>query len=357
MPTSKSMQAIAKAWPSLLIAIAIATFGTGVHVSAQGGSKYTTHTITLPSHGKDNITMDYIAYDAKTGFVWVPAINIGSVFVIDTANDKVSEISGFATKETVSPSGQKGVQGPSGVYIGDGVVYIGDRADHSVCVVDEKTLARKNCGQIDSTPDGVIYIAATKEVWVTSPGDNSVRILDSQTLQQKEKLTFEGRPEGYAVDAKRGRLYMNYEDKDLTTAIDLKSRKTVATWKANCGPDGPHGLQIDQNTGFLFVACSTQAKVLNAGGNGEQLSSIDTGDGVDDLSYSPSTQMLYVGAAKAAQLTVAHVDSSGHLSLVAVVPTHEGERNGVVTKTGSVYMAHARPGNFTGMVVVVPNGK
>jgi DNA-binding beta-propeller fold protein YncE len=159
------------------------------------------------------------------------------------------------------------------------------------------------------------------------------------------------------VDAKHGRFYMNYEDKDLTTAIDIKSRKTVAKWPANCGKDGPHGLQIDQDTGHLFVACSTLAKVLNAGGNGEQLSSIDTGDGVDDLSYSPATHMLYVGAARAAQLTVARVDSAGRLSSVAVVPTHEGERNGVVTKTGSVYMAHARPSNFTGVVVVTPNGK
>lgn len=357
MPNSRSMKATAQAWSLLLIAMAIATFGAALQVSAQASPKFTTHTLTLPSHDKDNITMDYIAYDAKTGFLWVPAINMGTVFVVDTASEKVSEVTGFATKETVNANGQKGVQGPSGVYIGDGVVYIGDRADKSVCAVDEKTLVRKNCGNIDSTPDGVVYIAATKEVWVTSPGDSSVRILDGQSLQQKEKLTFEGRPEGYAVDAKRGRLYMNYEDKDLTTAIDLKSRKTVAQWKANCGPDGPHGLQIDQSTGFLFVACSTKAKVLNASGNGEELSSIDTGDGVDDLSYSPATHMLYIGSPRAAQLTVARVDSAGKLTSVAVVPTHEGERNGVVTKQGSVYMAHARPGNFTGMVVVVPEGK
>jgi len=339
-----------------LLALVLAAFG-GLHASAQESAKYATHTITLPSHGKDNVTMDYIAYDQKMGNVWVPAINIGSVFVIDTSNEAVHEITGFATKEIQNPNGQTGYQGPSGVYVGDGVVYIGDRADKSICAVDQKTFARKNCGNIDSTPDGVVYVASTKEVWVTAPSDNSVRILDSQTLQQKEKLTFDGRPEGYAVDAKRGRFYMNYEDKDLTTAIDIKSRKTIAKWPANCGKDGPHGLQIDQNTGYLFVACSTLAKVLNAGGNGEQLSTIDTGDGVDDLSYSPATHMLYVGAARAAQLTAAKVDASGKLSLVAVVPTHEGERNGVVTKMGSVYLAHARPGNFTGVVVAEPKEK
>jgi hypothetical protein len=341
----------------VLFAIALGAFSLGLPASAQDSAKYATHTLTLPSHGKGNITNDYITFDSKTDSVWVPAINIGSVFVIDATNEKVHEITGFATKETPVRNGRKGVEGPSGVYVGDGVVYIGDRADKSICAVDEKTLVRKNCGHIDSTPDGVAYVAPTNEVWVTSPRDNTVRILDSKTLQQKAKLTFPGRPEGYAVDAKRGRFYMNYEDKDLTTAIDLATRKTVAEWHPNCGPDGPHGLQIDQNTGYLFVACSTQAKVLNAGGNGQVLSSIDTGDGVDDLNYSPATHMLYIGAARAGQVTVAQVNSAGKLRVVAVVPTHVGERNGVVTKNGTVYMAHARPGDFSGMVVVVPNRK
>jgi DNA-binding beta-propeller fold protein YncE len=340
----------------LVIVLAIAAIAFGLQAADEPSAKYTVRTLALPDHGQQNITMDYIAYDPKTGYVWVPAINVGSVDVVDTSNGNVREILGFATNE-VEFRGRKRAQGPSGVSIGDGVVYIGDRADSSVCAVDEKTLARKTCGHIDSTPDGVVYVAPTKEVWVTAPRDNSVRILDSQTLNQKEKLTFEGRPEGYAVDAKRGRLYMNYEDKDLTTAIDLKTHKTVAKWQPSCGADGPHGLSVDQNTGYLFVACSTRAEVLDAGHNGEQLSSINTGDGVDDLKYSSVTHMLYVGAAKDARLMVARVDASGKLSQAAVVPTHEGARNGVVTKDGTVYLAHSQLGKLVGLVVVTPSGK
>jgi hypothetical protein len=111
---------------------------------------------------------------------------------------------------------------------------------------------------------------------------------------------------------------------------------------------------VDQESGFLFVACSTRAEVLDAGHNGEKLSSIDTGDGVDDLNYSPATHMLYVGAAEAARLTVAHVDNAGKLTVVAQVPTHEGARNGVVTKNGTVYLAHARPGELAGLIVASP---
>src|SRR5580693_1896667 len=262
----------------LVVVVAIGAIAVGLQAADEKNANYTVRILALPDHGKGTITMDYIAYDPKTGYVWVPAINIGSVYVVDTGNGSVREISGFATNE-VELNGRKRHQGPSGVSVGDGVVYIGDRADSSVCAIDEHTLARKNCGHIDSTPDGVVYVAPTREVWVTAPRDNSVRILDSQTLAQKEKLTFEGRPEGYAVDAKRGRLYMNYEDKDLTTAIDLKTRKTVAKWPSSCGEDGPHGLSVDEDAGFLFVACSTQAEVLDAGHNGEKLSSIATGDG------------------------------------------------------------------------------
>ena len=357
MSNSQSTKVILQAQFPLLLVLALAAYGLGANASAQGSAKYTTHVLNLPSHGKDNITNDYITYDARTNEVWVPAINVGSVYVIDAGTEKIHEITGFATKEISFPNDRTGVQGPSGVYVGDGVVYIGDRADQSICAVDEKTFERKNCGHIDSTPDGVAYVAPAHEVWVTSPRDNTVRILDAGTLEQKAKLTFPGRPEGYAVDARRGRFYMNYEDKDLTTAIDLKTHQTLAKWQPNCGPDGPHGLQIDQNTGYLFVACSTEAKVLNAGGNGQVLSSIDTGDGVDDINYSPATHMLYVGAPKDGKLTVARVNAAGKLELLAVVPTHVGERNGVVAGNGTVYMAHARPGNFTGMVVVVPSKK
>jgi DNA-binding beta-propeller fold protein YncE len=327
-----------------------------LHAADDQRSTYTVRTLALPDHSKGNITMDYIAYDPKTGYVWVPAINIGSVDVVDTSNGSVREISGFPTNE-VEFGGHKRIQGPSGVSVGDGVVYIGDRADSSICAIDETTITRKTCGHIDSTPDGVVYVAPTKEVWVTAPRDNSVRILDSASLTQKAKLTFEGRPEGYAVDAKRGRFYMNYEDKDLATAINLKTHKTVAKWPTSCGEDGPHGITLDQQTGFLFVACSARAEVLDAGHNGQKLSSIDTGDGVDDLNYSPASHTLYVGAARAAQLTVARVDETGKLTVITQVPTHEGARNGVVTKDGTVYLAHSQLGQLAGLIVASPGGK
>jgi hypothetical protein len=321
------------------------------------GVNYNIRTLPLPDNNMGDVPMDYIAYDPRTNSVWVPGGNTAAVDVVDAATDKVRQIPGFPTTEVQQANGNKRVVGPSAVSIGEGVVYIGNRGDSSVCAFNSVSLERGACDHLDSRPDGVSYVAPTKEVWVTTPGDKSIRVLDSKTLEQKAKLTFDGNPEGYAVDATRGRFYTNMEDKDLSLAIDLKTHETIATWKPSCGKDGPHGLGFDEKAGLLFVACSTLAEVLDAGHDGAVLGKIDTGDGVDDIHYEPATHMLYVGAARAAKLTIARADDKGHLSIVAQVPTREGARNCVVSKDGTVFLAHGGQTKLSALVIASPSGK
>jgi DNA-binding beta-propeller fold protein YncE len=249
---------------------------------------------------------------------------------------------------------RKRIVGPSSATVGSGWVYVGNRGDSTVCAINATSLARGTCRHLDSMPDGLAYVAATKEVWVTTPRDKSIRILDEATLADKAKLTFEGNPEGFAVDAKRGRFYTNLEDKDRTLAIDLKTHQTVATWLPACGADGPHGLRVDAQAGQLFVACSTRVEVLDAAHDGAVLSSLDTGDGVDDIDYAPATHLLYVGAARAGKLTIASADAHGKLTLFAKVPTHLGARNPAVTDRGAVYLAHSALGGLSDLIVVEP---
>ena len=340
------------------VAVAAWTAGAGAaglsrtpQAAAGPGAGYTVALLPLPARGARNVSMDYIAYDAATNAVWVPGGNTGTVFVVDAATRKVRTIDGMPTS-TMTFRGGTRVLGPSGVSIGDGVVYIGNRGDSSVCSSDQRSLARDACGKLDSMPDGVAYVAATQEVWVTTPRDNSLRILDAKTLAQKDKLTYDGNPEGYAVDAARGRFYTNLESKDRTLAIDLKTHKTLATWNPSCGEDGPHGLGLDGPSGHLFVACSTLAEVLDVGHDGAVLSKVETGDGVDDIHYMPSTNLLYVGAGRAARLTVARVSASGQLSTVVQVHTHQGARNATVSRDGTVFLAHGGGVNLPALVVV-----
>ena len=321
--------------------------------AAPPGASYDVTLLPIPGAPTSGVTMDYIAFDPATHYVWAPAGNTGTVAVVDAANGTVKSIAGFPTAEMGSGD-RKRVVGPSSVTIGEKAVYVGNRADSTVCAFDPRTFAKGTCHKLDSMPDGLAYVGGQSEVWVTTPRDKSIRILDAATLDEKTRLTFDGQPEGFAVDAKRNRFYTNLEDKDATLAIDLASHKTVATWKPNCGEEGPHGLRVDADAGWLFVACSARAEVLDAGHGGEQLSSVDTGDGVDDIDYAPATHLLYVGAARAGKLTVARVDDSGKLSSLASVATHVGARNPAVTDRGVVYLAHGGASGMTDLVVATP---
>jgi DNA-binding beta-propeller fold protein YncE len=322
-------------------------------VRAADKTSYKVDVQSLPGAAAAGVSMDYIAFDPATRFVWAPAGNMAVVIVVNSTDGSMKKVSGFPTAE-VGSGDRKRVVGPSAVTIGEGVAYIGNRGDSSVCAFDAKSLAHIACHKLDSTPDGLAYVASQKEVWVTTPREKSIRVLDGKTLEEKAKLTFEGSPEGFAVDSKLNRFYTNLEDKDQTLAIDVPSHKTVATWKSSCGEEGPRGLRVDSNAGQLFVACTAKIEVLDAAHDGEVLSSVDTGDGVDDIDYAPATHLLYVGAAKAGQLTIAKVDSKGKLTVESKVTTHEGARNPAVTDKGVVYLAHSSLGGLTGLVVVTP---
>ena len=64
--------------------------------------------------------------------------------------------------------------------------------------------------------------------------------------------------------------------------------------------------------------------------------------------------LLYVGAARAARLTIARADQAGMLTTVAQVPTQNGARNAVVTTGGIVYLAHGGGVRLPALVVVSP---
>jgi DNA-binding beta-propeller fold protein YncE len=325
---------------------------TPSNAPASADAAYVTRAMPLPGANAEGIFMDYLLYDSRTNAVWVPAGNTASVDVVDVATGKISRIEGFATQE-MERRGRKRVVGPSSATLGaPGTVYVGNRGDSSVCAFDERSLHKTTCATLDAMPDGIAYVDKTHEVWVTTPRDKSIRVLDATTLAQKARVAFEGEPEGFAPDNARGRFYTNLEDKDVTLAIDLDTHETKATWPSHCGEEGPHGLRLVDPEGWLVVACSARVETLDVAHDGAALGSVETGDGVDDVDYSATTHRVYVGAAKAGQLTVASLDAKGGLTADAHITTEPGARNGVVTGDGQVYLASSKSSSI---IVATPS--
>jgi DNA-binding beta-propeller fold protein YncE len=286
------------------------------------------------------VSIDYIAYEAQASRVWVPVGTTGSVDVFDVATSTFKRVDGFRTIER-EMRGKKRVMGPSAVAIGDTFAYVGNRATSEVCPVELATLKLGKCVKLANPTDGVAYVPSAKEVWVTTPKASSLVVLDASkpgALKVKTEIKVDGSPEGYAVDDAHGIFFTNLEDKDKTLAIDVASHKVKSTWSSSCGSDGPRGLASDSARGFVIVACTDHVEVLDAAHDGALLGKLDTGGGVDNIDYLASRGMLYAAAGKVANLTVAHVDDKGQLSVAATGATADGARNGVADANGGAYV-------------------
>jgi len=325
-------------------------------IASAAETNYELKAISLPG-ATGTVALDYFAYDRATGKLWVPASNTGRVDVIDEKTDSVSQISGFPTGE-IERRGRKITVGPTAASIGNGVVYIGNRGNATICAVDGKTLSRGECVPVSPdrgvTPDGVVYVAATREFWLTlrtRSGDNapakSLEVFDASDphhLKPKMKIPLDGLAEGYAVDNGRGLFYTNVEGPGSTIAIDVRTKKIVSKW--NPGSADVGGLALDSTREFLFVACGDHVVNLDTAHDGKILDSIQTGAGLDNIDYSPEKKILYAAAGQAATLTTAEVGDDGKFHLKATAPTVKGARSVVAAGNETAYVIDPAEGKI-----------
>jgi DNA-binding beta-propeller fold protein YncE len=304
--------------------------------------------ISLPGVAGIGITMDYLAYDRSRHRIWVPAGSTGSVDVVECANDQVTRIDGFATAK-IERDGKMRTVGPSAVTVGERYVYVGNRADASVCAIEAESLNKGPCIKLDSTPDALIYVGALKEVWATTPQSDSIAVIDAPyhgLPSIKTEIRLDGAPDGVVFDDWRGIVYTNLEGRDRTLTLNSRTKNVTQNWPASCGDGGPKRLAVDRSLNFLLLACSDRVKVLDAGHDGKELSALDVGAGVDDIAYLEFRRELYVGAAKAAKLIVASLDTKGLLKVKSETPTALGARNAVVTEAGVAYLTDSTEGKL-----------
>ncbi|HEY6904843.1 MAG TPA: hypothetical protein VI216_11090 [Candidatus Acidoferrales bacterium] len=353
-----------KAWKGFLLAVlAVAA----VAAQEAGSLKFTVKPLPLP--GANGLVMlDYFKYDYASRLVWVPAANTGSVDVIDTTTDRIKRVEGFSVAQ-VEFRGKMRSVGPSSVAIGDGVVYVGSRADSKICVIDSRTFEMGVCiafapptAGMAAAPDGLVYIAATRELWATSgappmgisAADRSLKIFSASrpaNITPAGKIPLPGSAEGYAVDGRHGRFYTNLEETGQTVAINVRKHAVESTWRS-C--DGPSGVAVDSRRGFVFVACDDHVIVLDTAHHGRVTGSIATGAGVDNIDYSEDAGLLYVAAGDAAQLTIARIEDNGKPTRVALVPTAKGARSVVAGANGCAYLIDPLGGRI---LKVEPRGK
>jgi hypothetical protein len=300
--------------------------------------------VALPN-GERGIGFDDLRFDAAIGQVLAPAGGTGNLDLVDPKTGAVTPIAGFSRTAGGSTGHSHGV---TSVDSGEGWLFATDRTAREILVIDPRARKIVAGAGLASGPDYVRYVVATRELWVTEPGEDHIEVFTmSADKPPKPKraafITIRGGPESLVIDGKRGRAYTHRWKRD-TLAVDVHTRRIVATWAAGCA--APRGIALDEARGFLLVGCEAgEATVLDVDHDGKLLSTAKSVRGVDIIAYDSARRHLYLPGEDSATLAILGVSYRGALTVLGTLPTVAGAHCATTDGAGTVYVcdpAHGR---------------
>lgn len=221
--------------------------------------------------------------------------------------------------------------------------FISNGRDTSVTVIDLKTL--KSIAKIKVTgnnPDAIMYDALSHKVFTFNGRSSNSTVIDANTNKVIGTINLTGKPE-FPVNDLKGRIYVNIENKNSISVININTLKVEKTWSIAPG-ESPSGLAIDLKSHRLFSVCENKLMVVVDYMTGKVISTLKIGEGVDGVSFDPGLNRVYTSNGEGTMTVVQEKDANTFVVLENV-HTQKGARTITVnTKTHRLYLPTAEYG-------------
>lgn len=271
---------------------------------------YSLDTRVVPLNFNTPISFDDFIYDPHLRRVIIPAGETGQIVLIDPKDMNIQLISGFS--QQVDPANP--VVGATAVAVTGGFLYGVDQATNTI-----KTIVLSTNKLVGSTPlkasgDYIRYVSATGELWVTEKGLNQIEIFsiseDSPpSLQSTGIIPIPNGPDGLIIDDARGLAFTNRPNQSLTDVIQVMTHTVIGQWGNGCS--SAKGMAVDENDGYLFVACNEgKLVVMDINNDGYQITSQNYGGDLDFVAYNPKLHHVYLPSSASGILAIFQLQSS-----------------------------------------------
>jgi YVTN family beta-propeller protein len=231
--------------------------------------------------------------------------------------------------------------------------YISNGTDSTVTVFDYTTLKVLKTIQITGKKaDAILYDKFSKRVFVYCNGSNHAVVIDAKTDTVIKNIIIGDAPEFAVVDGK-GSIFNNLEDSNEIVEIDTKTLVVKNKYSLNPN-ETPTGLAIDVKNNRLFSVCrKTKTIVVMNAANGQIISTLPIGDGVDGVTFDTEKHLVVVSNGDGTA-TIIHQDSPDKYTVVQTLINERRQRT--IThnaNTHNIYMSGAS--YETDGKTVVPN--
>lgn len=266
---------------------------------------------------------------------------------------------------------------------GGGHLFLAAHAAGSVEIVDLKAGARS--GRIENLrkPQGVIYAADSKHLFVATGGGASVEIfadskrlagvgglddadnmridpatgllyigygsalaiVDPKAMKVVGRVALEGHPEAFELAAGGQQIYVNVPDAQQIAVVDRRSGKVSATWPI-AGARQNFAMALDDARHRLFIATRQPAMLhVYDTDTGKRTAALGICGDTDDLFFDGERRQLYVVCGEGAVEVVRQRDGDRYDNYERV-QTAPGARTGLfVPRLATLFVAVPSRGN------------
>jgi DNA-binding beta-propeller fold protein YncE len=167
--------------------------------------------------------------------------------------------------------------------------------ENKVGIIDLKSL--QLLGKVDTgaNPDAVFYDTKQKEIWAVNHSTTSATVIDAAAGKVTATVTLSGSGESGQSDPGLGRVFVNIEDKSVVDAIDVATRKLIASWPV-APAKSPTGMAIDAAMHHLFVGGGGSVVMMDAR-TGKIVASAPICSGTDATWFDADTRMVFASCA------------------------------------------------------------
>jgi hypothetical protein len=197
---------------------------------------------------------------------------------------------------------------------------------------------------LGSDADDVRYDSADKKIYV-GYGDGGIAIIDVIKHQKIADIKLPAHPEGFQLDKRLDKVFVNVPDAGQIDVIDLKTLSVVDKWKTKYNANFP--MAIDEAHHILFIGYRRPGKLVAIdAGNGKAISEIDLVGDADDLFFDAHSNKIYASGG-GGFINVFAFDSAAFKKR-ANIPVRSGARTSLLIPSDNLFILAERAGSSKG---------
>jgi DNA-binding beta-propeller fold protein YncE len=250
----------------------------------------------------------------------------------------------------------KFVHSIKGIGVGHSVVYradidrifVTDGSDGDLKIFNGTTYELLKSVKLLADSDATGYDPVTHDLYIADGGLDAklnytfLEIVNTDTGEKTGQIKIDSnRLEAMAVEKIGSRLFLNMTEKNSIGVIDRKKQAVAAVWPLS-GCKVNASVAIDEKNHRLFAACRDGNMNVLDSDTGKVLQNLPISTGVDDMTFDPTSQRVYVATGEGFVNVYKEVDPD-HYKAIGKISTGPLGKTGLLVPALKEYFVAVPP--------------